>query len=347
MAPRETEQWKVGVIIPTCNRVAMLGEAICSVLDQTYTNLEIIVLDDCSSDSTADYLASLDDPRVRYEVNEENLQLARNITKGVALLSRDVRWCTVLCDDDLLEARCIEAFVRTAREKRAMTVVHSHMHFVDGQGCFTHAARSAPDEERAVEFVVARATFVRDRYLSGIFFSRDCFDAIGGYPCFASGMAADDAFVFALALHDRLVYAPDALVMIRCHEHAESMQIDRIEQHLPALREYYHFCTRYGAESGLLDSDEFSRLEYHARSFARDLNEHIWVSCMRASLYDNGAAARQKRRVLYTFGADHSYLFPFFVRLASYCGLLTGICLERSGRYVRWTRRIREYLRKR
>jgi len=47
----------VSVIIPTYNRIGVLGRAIQSVIDQTYTHYEIIVVDDGSKDDTSDWLA--------------------------------------------------------------------------------------------------------------------------------------------------------------------------------------------------------------------------------------------------------------------------------------------------
>src|SRR5215470_8377417 len=56
---------RVTVIIPTFNRVAYLGEAIRSVLTQTSTDFELIVVDDGSTDGTSAMLNSTHDPRLR------------------------------------------------------------------------------------------------------------------------------------------------------------------------------------------------------------------------------------------------------------------------------------------
>ena len=70
---------KVSVIIPTYNRADVVGGAIQSVLDQTYTDWELIVVDDGSQDNTRDVVASYDDPRIRY-IHQDNMKLpgARN-----------------------------------------------------------------------------------------------------------------------------------------------------------------------------------------------------------------------------------------------------------------------------
>ena len=62
----------VSVIIPTYNRAHLLRRAIRSVLGQTYTDFELIVVDDASTDNTADVLKNIKDPRTRYIRHKTN-----------------------------------------------------------------------------------------------------------------------------------------------------------------------------------------------------------------------------------------------------------------------------------
>jgi glycosyltransferase involved in cell wall biosynthesis len=70
---------KVSVIIPTYNRAQLVGSAIQSVLDQTFTDWEAIVVDDGSQDNTLEVVARYNDPRVRF-IHQENkgVSAARN-----------------------------------------------------------------------------------------------------------------------------------------------------------------------------------------------------------------------------------------------------------------------------
>ena len=71
----------VSVIIPTYNRANLLKRAIKSVLDQTYKNLEIIIVDDGSTDNTKDIVKTFSDPRIQYIRLPENrgVSSARNM----------------------------------------------------------------------------------------------------------------------------------------------------------------------------------------------------------------------------------------------------------------------------
>ena len=71
----------VSVIIPAYNREKTIKDAVLSVLNQTYQNLEVIVVDDCSKDKTVEIVKSMDDVRIRVIECKENggACVARNI----------------------------------------------------------------------------------------------------------------------------------------------------------------------------------------------------------------------------------------------------------------------------
>jgi len=72
---------RVSVILPTYNRAQYIEESIRSVLDQTYTDFELIVVDDASTDQTSQIVNAMNDDRVRYVRHEQNQgpAVARNM----------------------------------------------------------------------------------------------------------------------------------------------------------------------------------------------------------------------------------------------------------------------------
>lgn len=88
------------VIIPTYNRAETVAETVRSVLGQTFGDFEIIVVDDGGSDNTAELLAALNDPRIKYfyKKNEERA-VARNY--GAALASG--MYLNFVDSDDLMQ----------------------------------------------------------------------------------------------------------------------------------------------------------------------------------------------------------------------------------------------------
>ena len=99
----------VSVVLPTYKRAHLLAQAIRSVLDQTYANLELIVVDDNSPDDTAAVVQSFDDPRIHYAKNDPNLKLPRALNRGFSLARGD--YLTWTSDDNLLAPTAIEKMV--------------------------------------------------------------------------------------------------------------------------------------------------------------------------------------------------------------------------------------------
>jgi len=73
----------VSIIIPTYNRARLLGRAIQSIINQTYLNFEIIVVDDCSRDNTENIVRRFCDERIRYIRHGENKGAATTRNTGI------------------------------------------------------------------------------------------------------------------------------------------------------------------------------------------------------------------------------------------------------------------------
>ena len=99
----------VSIIIPTHNNETTIKRAVESVLNQSYKNVEVIVIDDFSSDKTSEVVSSIKDPRVRLIKNEINLKagLSRNVgmdnAKGeyIGFLDGDDIYTTCKIEDNL------------------------------------------------------------------------------------------------------------------------------------------------------------------------------------------------------------------------------------------------------
>ncbi len=90
----------VSVVMPTHNRAALLGHAIRSVLEQTETNIELIVVDDASTDGTPELLRHLanSDSRIKILRNSESLGGGGARNAGISASSGE--WIAFLDDDD-------------------------------------------------------------------------------------------------------------------------------------------------------------------------------------------------------------------------------------------------------
>lgn len=112
----------VSVILPTYNRIELLKESVDSVLKQTYHNLELIVIDDGSSDETKSYIENHLDKRIRL-ISQENM--GRSSARNVGLLKSKGRLITFIDSDDLYLPNKIELEVKFLLDNPEYDVIYS------------------------------------------------------------------------------------------------------------------------------------------------------------------------------------------------------------------------------
>lgn len=150
----------VSVCIPTYNHAHFLKDALDSVLAQTYTNFELVVVDNCSTDATrelvADYAAR--DDRIRYFCNEINVGPRENLNR--CLQHASAAYIKILCADDLLEPSCLEKSMRALIDHAdAVLVAHARRVVAADLQLIRIAGYSDRDELIAGQKMIAYSLF--------------------------------------------------------------------------------------------------------------------------------------------------------------------------------------------
>ncbi len=114
-------QPEVSIIIPAYNTEKYIAKAIESALGQTLTNIEVIVVDDCSSDSTLEVVKSFTDPRLKLLINQKNLGGAAASNRALQIAQG--KWVAVLDSDDWIAPERLERLVQVANARQADVIV--------------------------------------------------------------------------------------------------------------------------------------------------------------------------------------------------------------------------------
>ncbi len=104
----------VSIIMPSYNTAEYISETINSVLNQTYTDWELIIVDDYSTDNTDDVVSSFKDERIIYFKNEKNSGAA--VSRNRALREAKGKWIAFLDSDDLWHPQKLEKQLRFMKE---------------------------------------------------------------------------------------------------------------------------------------------------------------------------------------------------------------------------------------
>jgi alpha-1,3-rhamnosyltransferase len=111
----------VSIVIPAYNHDHFIEESIESSLNQTYKNIELIIVDDSSPDRTYEKAVSLtskldEQARLRYKIvrNKKNLGICKTLNRGLSLASGD--YIFILFSDNFLHSKCIASMVAVAEQ---------------------------------------------------------------------------------------------------------------------------------------------------------------------------------------------------------------------------------------
>lgn len=125
---------KVSIIVPNYNHARFLEQRIHSVLNQTYQDFEVILLDDASTDHSREIIARFaSDPRVRTEFNPSNSRSPfRQWNKGLRLARGEYAWIAEADDD--ADLRLLERLVAVLDSHPNVGLVYCQSNVIDEQG---------------------------------------------------------------------------------------------------------------------------------------------------------------------------------------------------------------------
>tara|TARA_B100000029_G_scaffold483142_1_gene534047 strand:- start:40 stop:1107 length:1068 start_codon:yes stop_codon:yes gene_type:complete len=102
------------ICIPNYNYAQYIGQTIESVLNQTYQNFEIIVVDNASTDNSVEVVKAFIDPRIKLYKNNYNIGFAPNLQKATSLASND--FINLLSSDDQMKPKALETYAKIISE---------------------------------------------------------------------------------------------------------------------------------------------------------------------------------------------------------------------------------------
>jgi glycosyltransferase involved in cell wall biosynthesis len=124
---------KVSIVLPTYNGARFIRQSLESCLRQDYLDLEVIIVDDCSTDNTSEILAEYRvEPRVRLIRHESNKTLPVALNTGFALASG--AFLTWTSDDNLYETNAISTLASFLNDHPEVGFVYSDFRLIDEDG---------------------------------------------------------------------------------------------------------------------------------------------------------------------------------------------------------------------
>ena len=117
----------ISIVTASYNYEQYIKETIQSVLNQTYQDWEMIIVDDCSSDNSINVIKSFNDERIKLFVNEKNLGLKGTVKRGIEEAKCD--WIVFLESDDKITPDYLEKKIQIAKKYPEVNLIFNDCEF--------------------------------------------------------------------------------------------------------------------------------------------------------------------------------------------------------------------------
>jgi glycosyltransferase involved in cell wall biosynthesis len=215
---------RISICIPTYNGEPYIELALQSVLQQTFKDFELIVIDDESTDATYERVAAISDHRLRLEKNSTRLGLVENWNRCIHLASGE--YLCIFHQDDLMEPNNIQKKVELLNSNPSVGLVFSQIKCIDsvGEVLGVHENIFLHNNDSIIEgFDFFRYLLIDGNFVScpSVMVRTDLYNKWGGFDPRLM-YTPDFEMWLRLALHTSIAYLSDPLVYWRRHSNQES-----------------------------------------------------------------------------------------------------------------------------
>jgi glycosyltransferase involved in cell wall biosynthesis len=207
----------ISVVLPTFNGARHLTEAIDGCLKQTWTNWELIIVDDHSTDETPEIVAryAAADDRIRPVRHHKNRKLPAALNTGFALARGE--YCSWTSDDNFYEPDALKKMATVLDRNEKFDIVYTAYGRIDERGRPSSTGALFRPEDLGYRGNVVTPCFL---------FRRRVYDFVGGY---AENLFFAEDYFFWLCAAARFRFQPLSENLYRYREHSNSLTAQRTE----------------------------------------------------------------------------------------------------------------------
>ena len=202
----------VSIAIPAY-KAAFLKDAIFSVLNQTYSNIELIIVDDCSPENIEKIINEFNDSRIHYYRNTVNLgkeDPSKNWNKCLEYANGD--FFALLCDDDTYEPTFVEEMLELSQEFPDVKVFRARARTIDENNNLINWYPTSPTYETCIDYMYQKMSGFRRQTISEFLYVTKYIKAHNGYVNTPRAWTADSLSIYKFAWENGIASTPKFLV---------------------------------------------------------------------------------------------------------------------------------------
>jgi glycosyltransferase involved in cell wall biosynthesis len=200
---------KVTVVMAMYNAAEFLGEAVSSILTQSYQDYELIVVDDCSRDNSLEIIESFKDQRIR--VIKHSFNVGASVSRNDALAQARGEFVAIMDADDVCGPKRLEHQVAVLEATPMIGFVGCAVYDnIDAGGAVLHTSHVPEDNDTIQRELMQRWCF----FHSSLMFRKSLYELVGGYRKEFEA-AEDHDFILRMLEHCQAYNLPERLVSYR------------------------------------------------------------------------------------------------------------------------------------
>ncbi len=233
-----TDKPLVTIAIPAY-KAKGLADSIASALHQTYTNTEVLIVNDQSPQDVDEVVATFSDPRIRYFTNEVNIgKTDPSHNWNRCLQYARGQWFCLLCDDDCYEPTFVESLLALAERYPQCHVFRSGVTLTDGTGRDIGHHPDSPEWESLDQYIEGVLSGHRRQTIAEFLLHRDTMMQSGGYVNLPYAWGSDYLSIYRFAIDGGIASTTKRLM--RYGDSGENLSSDHLHMDvkLEAFRQY-------------------------------------------------------------------------------------------------------------
>lgn len=262
----------VSVGVPIYKSV-FLKQALESLINQSYKNLEIILVNDCSPFEVKPIVNSFSDSRIKYFENPKNVGGSNLVFVWNQCLQIATGEVFILfSDDDIYDPFFIEKMVILVEKNLDVDVFRARVEVIDEENRIKEIAKEVPFKESYLDYLLGRLKSERQHYMPDLVFRRKVLIEKGGFINFPLAWYSDEATCLNLCLGKSIITTNEVLVKWRFSEiniSSKGSFLQRIE----AAYEFHHWLIQklisYGIDEKVIkivNEHSLCRIELNKRN---------------------------------------------------------------------------------
>lgn len=206
---------KYSIILPVFNGGNLVKLCVQSILKQTYKDFDLIVLDNCSTDGTFEWIGNIPDKRITTIPSYKHLTIEENWARILDVKKN--QYSTLIGHDDILNPNFLGIVDDLINKNNPECLFFTHFSYINYQGINIRNCKSMPDKLTSNQFIESFLNNKIDVMGTGFVFLSEKYEKAGGIPMYPNLLFSDFELWINLIDKNLLIISPENCFKFRLH----------------------------------------------------------------------------------------------------------------------------------